>query len=73
MRTIPKTPSISDEGLEAYLNRTAADHNGNGFDDFVRLVSASVDKANLAKAFGVSRYTIYKWLELFNKEIGVKP
>lgn len=64
-------PSIEEIGLQSYLNNNATSHNGYGFDDFVKLFSTGVNKVNLAKAFGVDRKTIDRWLEIYEGS-GVK-
>lgn len=69
MRSIPKSVTIQEEGLQPYLDRTRVRHNNLGYPDFVRLVKSGVDKANLARAFNVDRHTIYKWLEVYEGEV----
>lgn len=66
MRFKPK--SLQEIGLRQHLNKTKAIHNGYGYDDFVKLIDAGVNKANLARAFGVVEVTIYKWLEVYEEE-----
>ncbi len=61
--------SIEQEGLQTYLERTAAEHNGFGYDEFIKRYSVLHEpKTIIANAFGVSSNTIYRWLEVFNKE-----
>lgn len=64
MRYVP--PTIKDEGLESYLNRTKAMHNNLGYDDFAERVRLNVPKTKIAKDFNVSDNTIWKtWLPLY--------
>lgn len=59
--------SIEKEGLEAFLNAKADQHNGLGFREFDIMVKANVNMANLARAFNVSRPTIEKWMSYLPK------
>jgi len=68
MRIIPKPFKISDVGLEHYLEITRSLHNNFGYPEFISMLENGVDKSNLAKAFGVSRNTIYSWLKELAKE-----
>jgi hypothetical protein len=61
-----RPPSIKEEGLEPYLNRTKAMHNNLGYNDFAERVRLEVSKAKIAKDFNVSDNTIWKtWLPLY--------
>lgn len=61
-----KPPSIKEEGLENYLNRTKALHNNLGYTDFAERVRLNVPKARIADDFNVSDNTIWKtWLPLY--------
>lgn len=61
-----KPLSIKEEGLEKYLNRTRALHNGLGYTDFVERLRLKVPKTKIAKDFNVSDNTIWKtWLPLY--------
>lgn len=65
MRVIPKKEKMrTAHNLIEYLEATKEVHNGFGGYEFVAMVEAKVDKANLAKAMHVSRTTIYVWLEI---------
>lgn len=63
-----KQKKISDEGLELYLNRTATEHNGLTYIQFLEMMRYEVDKTKMAKAFGVKRGTIYRWLAVYGEE-----
>ncbi|HEX4775066.1 MAG TPA: helix-turn-helix domain-containing protein [Candidatus Saccharimonadales bacterium] len=71
MRFIPKRPSIEEEGLEVYLDRTAEEHKGHGYEHFVEMLTdeKKYTKPQIAIEFGVDRSTIYNWLEIYNKEL----
>lgn len=62
-------------GLKKYLNETREEHNGQGYDEFVFFTTTLVhnngtpDRSSIAKAFGVHRKTIYKWLDIYTKEL----
>lgn len=58
-------PLIDDIGIDEYLNQTAAQHNNFDFEAFVVMLKQKVDKANIARAFGVSRNTVYSWLQKY--------
>lgn len=58
-------PQIDDIGIAEYLNQTAAQHNDFDFESFVVMLKQRVDKANIARAFGVSRNTVYSWIEKY--------
>lgn len=60
-----KPRSIKEEGIDIYLDRTAAVHNGVTALQFRNLVKAGVNIANLARAMNVkNRETIKHWLAL---------
>lgn len=64
------TPSIADEGLKNYLDRTAEEHKGSGYDRFVEMLTSELkySKRQIAAEFGVHRETIYKWINVYEKE-----
>lgn len=64
------TPSIADEGLKNYLDRTTEEHNRKGYDDFVAMLTSDLkySKRQIAAAFWVSRDTIYKWIRVYEQE-----
>lgn len=74
MQTLDRiSPRIKEVGLKAYLDETASLHNGFNYDDFVKMVGNDpakpiVDKANLSRAFKVSRGAIYRWLAVLIQE-----
>lgn len=65
-RYIP--PSIADRGLENHLDQTKSLHNDYGYADFVDMLSRDVNKANLARIFGVDVKTVRKWVYIYQKE-----
>lgn len=72
IRTAPYKNSIEHVGLKAHLNATRGEHNNFGYDDFVRIVEDSKggrpSKASMASIFNVSRHSMTKWLDIYNKE-----
>jgi DNA invertase Pin-like site-specific DNA recombinase len=66
MRHIP--PSIESIGLERYLNEKVESHNNFGYQDFVIMLEQKLSKSSIAKAFGVNRNTIIKWIAIYEKE-----
>lgn len=74
MRQVPKRTSIRDVGLQRYLDDTATSHNGKNHADFDRYLNEpdefgqTIGPARIAKAFGVSRYTVYKWMKIYKEE-----
>lgn len=63
-----KPTSIKQIGLQAHLNQTKQQHNDFGYDAFVSMLGSEVNKSNIAKAFGVDRKTVTKWLEVYKGE-----
>lgn len=59
-------------GLKAYLDETAAQHNGLRYRDFTYRTNPErkhkVSKAVIAEDFGVSVGTIYSWLKIHKAE-----
>lgn len=72
----PAKTSIRFKGLRRYLNATKDEHNGYGYDDFVKMAGTPQEihrhggpiKVSLAKIFKVSRHTMTKWLEIYLEE-----
>lgn len=62
-------PKIEDVGLQKYLDQTADQHRNFTYANFQTMVQSNVDKSNIARAFGVNRKTIYRWLEVYEKEV----
>lgn len=52
-------------GLKKYLNQTAAQHNGYKYLDFTKQVEAGMSKTALATMFGVTRWTVNRWVALY--------
>ena len=55
-------------GLQSYLDMTVSSHNSFGYDSFCTMLKNGVSKTSIAKAFGVSRFTILKWARIYNYE-----
>ena len=77
MQQHPPAPArIEDVGLAQFLDETSHLHNNFGYDNFVSMVGdeflstdkTKVDKANIGRAFGVSRGTIHRWLKIYKAE-----
>lgn len=72
----PAPAKIEDVGLAQFLDETSHLHNNFGYDHFVSMVGDSfletdrtkVDKANIGRAFGVTRQTIGRWLKIYKAE-----
>jgi hypothetical protein len=64
----PVPPRIEDIGLERYLNRTKAEHNGSDYAEFVKRITLKEPKAVIGRAFNVQAATIRSWLEIYEKE-----
>jgi len=67
MQYVP--PSIEEIGLKNYLDKTASEHNGSNYDEFVKRVELSEPSTVIARAFSVSRHTINKWVAIYEKEL----
>lgn len=65
-----KPPSIADEGLKNYLDRTSFEHNGKNYNDFIEMASSPIgySKNQVARAFGVAKNTVLKWFNVYDKE-----
>lgn len=50
------------------MNEKAESHNNFDYRDFISMVDSGVSKQSIARAFGVSRNTVLKWLEIFKSE-----
>jgi len=59
--------SIGKVGLKEHLNNTAPKHKNKAYDDFIEMLDNKASVAYMARAFGVSRHTIYKWLMTLEK------
>jgi hypothetical protein len=68
MRFVPKRESIADLGLEKWLDKYYADKGG--YARFVEMLDSPLDytKPQLAIEFGVTKDTIYSWIEQYEKE-----
>ncbi len=61
-------PSIEDIGLEKYLNKTVAKHDGRDYNEWEKCIRKEVNISNLARLFNVSRPTAFKWMKIYQKE-----
>ena len=61
-------PKIQDEGLKAYLNRTADKHNGKRYKDFAEMIDKHINKTSMARLFGVDTRTISKYIAIYEAE-----
>lgn len=77
MQQHPQAPArIEDTGLAQFLDDTSHLHNNFGYDNFLSMVGdeflatnkTKVDKANIGRAFGVTRQTIIRWLKIYKAE-----
>ena len=77
MTSIDPPMRIQDIGLSTFLDETKELHNNFGYDNFISMVGddflatgdTKVDKANIARAFGVTPPTIYRWLKVLKEEL----
>ena len=60
--------NIERVGLEAHLEATRESHNGYGFAEFADMRRRQVNRANLARIFGVNTKTMKRWIEIYEKE-----
>lgn len=65
---LKKPLKIEDIGLAKFLDDSADKHFGYGYRDFVGMLDRGLGKSDLAKAFGVNRKAIYRWLEVYKEE-----
>lgn len=61
--------SIKQEGLKKYLTRTTNEHDGYGYIAFVKELNKGQSPTSLARMFGVTRNTIYKWTKIHQSEV----
>lgn len=66
--TFGKKTSVKEEGLVNHLARTRDTHNGYDYTDLEKMLDAKVAKTNIAKAFKVSKQTVWRWLEVYTTE-----
>jgi transposase len=67
---LPKKTTIEEEGLENYLNRYRRKHNDYGYTDFKKMLGAEMTKTSIAKAFNVSKQTVWRWFDVYKHEQG---
>jgi hypothetical protein len=62
--------SIRVIGLKTYLDQTADQHNGFGYDQFHAMVNIQRPPtvASMSRIFGVSKHTMNKWLAIYQEE-----
>lgn len=63
-----RPPSIREETLPVFLNRTRAEHNGLGYAEFEQRMQLGVPKPKIAKDFGRSTTRIWYWVSIYNDE-----
>ena len=70
MLHIPKRPRIADVGLRKWLDESKDKHNGHGYDRFKEMLESDLDyhKTQIAKEFGVTKETVYQWLNVYKQE-----
>lgn len=68
MSTNYKTERIEDIGLRAYLDKTKEQHNNFGYEEFATMITVEVNKSNIARAFGVNRETVRRWIRIKERE-----
>jgi hypothetical protein len=64
-----KPPTIANTGLSNYLDSTRVEHNGFSYVEFTKMVDNKLNASNIARAFGVDRRTIIKWVVILEKEL----
>jgi len=60
--------SIRVQSLRTYLNTTVGEHRGKGYVSFVQMVDDGASNSYIARAFGVHRNTVFRWLKLYHEE-----
>lgn len=60
--------SIKSEGLKSYLDRTKNQHDGFGYNRFVKEYNKGQTPAALARMFSISRNTAHKWVKIHKNE-----
>lgn len=60
--------SIRAQGLRTYLNSMVGEHKGRGYVSFVQMIDDKASTNYMARAFGVSKNTVQKWLKIHQEE-----
>lgn len=60
--------SIRSLGLRTHLNATVGDHKGRGYVSFVQMLEDDASINYMARAFGVTKNTVQKWLKIHREE-----
>lgn len=60
--------SIRVKGLRTYLNERVGEHRGRGYVSFVQMLDDKASINYMARAFGVSKNTVQKWLKIHHEE-----
>lgn len=60
--------SIKAQGLRTYLNSMVGVHKGRGYVSFVQMLDDKASINYMARAFGVSKNTVQKWLKIHHEE-----
>lgn len=66
--SLNQTNKISEIGLKQHLDDSRNVHNNFGYDNFVTMINADVNDSNIARAFGVNRKTIKKWINIYKEQ-----
>lgn len=69
-----KPKSIREEGIRAYLDRTASEHNNNRWKDFARFYNDKFTIQDIRKLMNMNtRNPIYDWIKLGIEQEGLQP
>ena len=60
--------SIRGIGLKAHLNSTASKHRNRTYADFLDMMENLAPQRYIARAFGVNKNTVAKWVEIHKDE-----
>lgn len=64
-----RPPAIKEIGLKMYLNQTRSKHNDLGWDAFKQRMELGVPKDRIARDFGISPQTTWKWVRIYEEQI----
>lgn len=64
-----KPPSIKDETLKVYLNRTALQHNGLNYATYSTMRNLGVSRAERARRFGVNIVTMWRYDKIQDEKL----
>jgi hypothetical protein len=63
-----RNDSIVSRGLELHLSSTRHIHKGKKYEDLIDMLENKASHLYMARAFGVNKNTIYKWLAIYRDE-----